>query len=773
MAGGSGDDSLSGNAGDDIAFGGSGADTMDGGAGSDTLVGGTGDDSIEGGLDSDALFGGEGSDTLSTGDGDDSAYGGAGDDSIVGGDGNDVLSGGDGADTVDGGAGIDTIFGGAGSDSLEGGAGDDEIHGGEGADTISAGSGDDLIEGGAGSDSIDGGDGSDTITGDEGSDIIDGGIGSDLITGGAGNDTISGGSGSDTIQGNSGDDSIDGGDGQDLLVGGTGNDTISGGSGDDLVVGGEGNNQLSGGAGHDYVIGGDGSDNLQGDAGDDHVYGGAGDDTIDGGDGADTLFGGEGSDVITGGAGDDVIYADDGAFIINESSDFSGWNDNTTESGATGEYLGRHGDSDGDQSLHKTFDISEAEGTVTVEFDILEIDDWEGSGSYADELTVFVNDQPVLLQSYDVNVDDGDANSGGLSDLGYGGSANDEIHHIKMEFNINEDGSLTLLNPDGSESSTVVGSLPDASSLKLGFGADMSGSVSNESWGVDNVKISSGSIEAGNDTISGGAGDDMVVFQGSSSEYNITENPDGTFTIEDTVTDRDGTDVLDQVEFVQFSDGTFDINDFGSGSSVGPPPGSSFNEISGSSGDNSLYGGSGDDHIEGMSGDDNIYAGSGDDFLEGGSGDDYFQGQWGDDTIDGGGGNDTAAFSGSIHDFTITKNEDGSYTMQDNIAGRSGTDLVDNIENFNFSGSNYTVEEIDASHLDNDLSSSMDFDIPAASSGDWTTEIASDDNFTAVDPSSWLDDANIDTNDENDDLEVEPTPDIQDSAIVLPEPMDI
>ena len=95
--------------------------------------------------------------------------------------------------------------------------------------------------------------------------------------------------------------------------------------------------------------------------------------------------------------------------MINLSSDFPGWNDDTTEfGGATGEYLGRHGDSDGNQSLYKTFDFPEADGTVTVEFDILEIDDWKGSGSIADELTVFVNDQPVLLQSCDANVDDGE-----------------------------------------------------------------------------------------------------------------------------------------------------------------------------------------------------------------------------------------------------------------------------------------------------------------------------------------------------------------------------
>jgi hypothetical protein len=67
----------------------------------------------------------------------------------------------------------------------------------------------------------------------------------------------------------------------------------------------------------------------------------------------------------------------------------------------------------------------------------------------------------------------------------------------------------------------------------------------------------------------------------------------------------------------------------------------------------------------------------------------------------------------------------------------------------------------------------MSFDIPSVSSGDWTEEVASDGNFAAVEPSSWLDDANIDTNNENDDLEHKTTPDIQDSLIILPKPMDI
>ena len=40
-----------------------------------------------------------------------------------------------------------------------------------------------------------------------------------------------------------------------------------------------------------------------------------------------------------------------------------------------GEYLGMHGDSDGQQALHETFDISAVSETISVEFDIIEIDD--------------------------------------------------------------------------------------------------------------------------------------------------------------------------------------------------------------------------------------------------------------------------------------------------------------------------------------------------------------------------------------------------------------
>ena len=61
-----------------------------------------------------------------------------------------------------------------------------------------------------------------------------------------------------------------------------------------------------------------------------------------------------------------------------------------------------------------------------------------------------------------------------------------------------------------------------------------------------------------NVSILGGVGGDTIIYQGASSEYEVTKNPDGTFTID---SGASGKDTINQVEFVQFSDGTFNIND--------------------------------------------------------------------------------------------------------------------------------------------------------------------------------------------------------------------
>ncbi|MGR3377338.1 nidogen-like domain-containing protein [Salipiger abyssi] len=59
----------------------------------------------------------------------------------------------------------------------------------------------------------------------------------------------------------------------------------------------------------------------------------------------------------------------------------------------------------------------------------------------------------------------------------------------------------------------------------------------------------------GNDTLDGGDGCDTAAYSGASSEYTITENDNGTVTIAHTGgSGVDGTDVMQNVEFAQFSD---------------------------------------------------------------------------------------------------------------------------------------------------------------------------------------------------------------------------
>lgn len=58
----------------------------------------------------------------------------------------------------------------------------------------------------------------------------------------------------------------------------------------------------------------------------------------------------------------------------------------------------------------------------------------------------------------------------------------------------------------------------------------------------------------GDDTFDGAAGQDTVIFSGPKANYTVTENLDGSFTVTDSVANRDGTDTLVSIEKLQFSD---------------------------------------------------------------------------------------------------------------------------------------------------------------------------------------------------------------------------
>ena len=89
--------------------------------------------------------------------------------------------------------------------------------------------------------------------------------------------------------------------------GGDGTDTITGSLGDDTIFGGDGSDTLSGLDGVDVMSGEPGTDNLTGADGDDFLFGGEGNDTLTGGDGEDAIDGNADDDVVIAGPENDDI----------------------------------------------------------------------------------------------------------------------------------------------------------------------------------------------------------------------------------------------------------------------------------------------------------------------------------------------------------------------------------------------------------------------------------------------------------------------------------
>ncbi|RDI55130.1 glycoside hydrolase family 113 [Microvirga subterranea] len=83
---------------------------------------------------------------------------------------------------------------------------------------------------------------------------------------------------------------------------------------------------------------------------------------------------------------------------------------------------------------------------------------------------------------------------------------------------------------------------------------------------------------------------------------------------------------------------------------------------------------------------DKLDGGYHNDTLNGAGGNDVLWGGKGNDVIDGGAGDqDRADFSGRRADYTISKNQDGSFTVLDNRTAGDGRDIVSGVEAFKFS----------------------------------------------------------------------------------------
>ena len=283
----------------------------------------------------DTILGNGRNNTLLGFAGDDALAGRAGDDTLVGGVGNDNLDGGDGTDTVVASADVDltltpTTLTGIGSDTLAGIEGA-ILTAGSGANTfkVSDWTGSAVLDGGTGNDTyVFAGTESASVTiveaGNADADTLDfsglsnGGVNLDLaattaqslvagltatLTSATGIENVIGTAFADTVLGNARDNTLSGIAGDDTLAGRAGDDTFIGGAGNDGFDGGAGTDTLVESADVDFTLTaaglvGRGTDLL------------AGIETVNLTTGSDantfTVAGWTGSAILSGGAGNDA-----------------------------------------------------------------------------------------------------------------------------------------------------------------------------------------------------------------------------------------------------------------------------------------------------------------------------------------------------------------------------------------------------------------------------------------------------------------------------------
>ena len=237
--------------------------------------------------------------------GHDRLFGGEGNDQLFGGYGNDHLSGGAGADLLDGGKGRDHAVYATASAAAEG----EGFSYGDAENGVAAREFDGVLasladasqnQGEAAGDvyvSIEGLVGSkfdDVLIGDDGANWINAHNGDDVAYGGAGNDRLNGGNGDDVLIGGTGNDWMTGGTGVDAIHGGAGTDTAAFNGRQGVHV------DLSLAA--DVRVQNDGNGNVETLTGVENLHGGGQADLLIGDAGANTLWGNNGNDVLIGDA---------------------------------------------------------------------------------------------------------------------------------------------------------------------------------------------------------------------------------------------------------------------------------------------------------------------------------------------------------------------------------------------------------------------------------------------------------------------------------------
>jgi Ca2+-binding RTX toxin-like protein len=478
------------------------------------------------------------------------------------------------------------------------------------------------------------------IDGTPGDDNLGGTPGDDVINGLAGNDILRGAAGNDTLNGDEDHDTLRGGDDNDTLIGGTGDDYLRGGEGDDAIDGGDGFDRAAftvltnnPGAGETGVqVGATVDLNIQGVAQDtghgmdtligiEHVSGTAYNDTLTGNGGDNWIWGEGGNDTLSGGGGNDLVETDAGNSVL--------------DGGLGTDTAGFAGIDSFASGVNVSLALQGAAQTVAAGSDIT--------------LTGFEN---LTGTNHDdtLSGDGGDnilAGSAGNDTL-LGGGGNDTLYG---------DGRIA---PDTHDTG---GSGPITTT------ADASGMFDPAEF-TFNDTLDGG---AGDDIINGGAGTDTASFASSTDAVTVGLGATGNGSANHEGGELDTLISIENITGSAFSD-----------------------FILGNDGANVLNGGAGGDALFGRGGDDELIGGEGDDFLRGSDGADTLNGGNGWDRVSSFVVAPTAGITFNLNIQGVAQDTGQGMDTLIGIEHASGTVLGDTL--IGDSGSNWLWDGSDGDH---------------------------------------------------------------------------
>ncbi len=361
---------------------------------------------------------------------------------------------------------------------------------------------------------------------------------------------IIGSASDDSISGLAGADTLNGGAGNDFIDGGVDNDSLNGENGDDTLIGGAGKDTLVGGSGDDSLDGGNDNDKLTGDAG------------------SDTLNGGTGADVMTGGDGDDYYFVDNLKDSVNETNKVQTTGGNDTVESVLLNYILT---ANVENLVLAGIELSNGFGnklnnviTGNLADNFLKGD--EGNDSLVGNEGVDTLDGGLGMDTLEGG-DDSDIyfmNNTEDTIVEYEGGGDLDQVNATVSFSLSENPNVEALELSGAKAIDGTGNEFN-NLIQEKEGGNVANTL-NGMAGNDTLDGAGGDDELnggdGDDVLDGGDGNDTAIYNSLKSNYQIDTNVDAAGVPQIVVKyvgdaeSAEGTDILSNIETIQFSDGS-------------------------------------------------------------------------------------------------------------------------------------------------------------------------------------------------------------------------